>query len=161
MSPFIPDRKSIEAETVVEYRGSNFKPWVNRCFWVGARLKLLVAAIILSAVLAGGVAAGEFEDGLAAYASGNYALAVEIWEPAAEEGSVDATVYLGSIFKDGKESLRSKYGEAGAKFAESRSVSRDEVKSYKWFRMAAEQGNATAQLHLGLALGSGLGVPKD
>jgi hypothetical protein len=40
-------------------------------------------------------------------------------------------------------------------------VSKDEVAAVKWWRKAAEQGNAPAQYHLGLAYSIGEGVPQD
>jgi len=35
------------------------------------------------------------------------------------------------------------------------------VKAVKWYTLAAEQGNANAQLNLGLMYGEGKGVPQD
>jgi TPR repeat protein len=40
-------------------------------------------------------------------------------------------------------------------------VPKDDVEAAKWFRMAAEQGNAQGQLKMGLVLERGLGMPKD
>ena len=38
---------------------------------------------------------------------------------------------------------------------------RDDKEATKWFRKAAEQGHAQAQLKLGIAYMEGVGVPKD
>ena len=40
-------------------------------------------------------------------------------------------------------------------------VPQDGRAAMKWFRLAAEQGNATAQTNLGLMYGNGDGVPQD
>ncbi len=37
----------------------------------------------------------------------------------------------------------------------------DYAKAVKWYRMAAEQGNASAQYNLGAMYGKGQGVPQD
>jgi TPR repeat protein len=40
-------------------------------------------------------------------------------------------------------------------------VPKDDVEAVKWFRKAAEQGEAKAQLNLGIMYGTGNGVPED
>ena len=40
-------------------------------------------------------------------------------------------------------------------------VAKEPVEAAKWYRKAAEQGNAAAQSILGMMYSSGLGVPKD
>jgi TPR repeat protein len=40
-------------------------------------------------------------------------------------------------------------------------VKKDKIKSAQWYRKAAEQGHARAQVSLGAAYESGEGVPKD
>ena len=40
-------------------------------------------------------------------------------------------------------------------------VPQDYVQAAKWYRLAADQGNATAQSNLGGMYASGQGVPKD
>ncbi|MDA0238165.1 MAG: hypothetical protein O3B03_06590, partial [Proteobacteria bacterium] len=37
----------------------------------------------------------------------------------------------------------------------------DDAKAVKWYRRAAEQGNAKAQYNLGLMYDNGQGVPQD
>ena len=46
-------------------------------------------------------------------------------------------------------------------YAEGQGVPQDDAKAVKWYRKAAEQGYAKAQLSLGLAYGLGQGVPQD
>ena len=40
-------------------------------------------------------------------------------------------------------------------------MAQDEAEAVKWYRKAAEQGNAGAQTNLGVAYHNGAGVPKD
>ena len=40
-------------------------------------------------------------------------------------------------------------------------VKQDDSESVRWFRLAAEQGDAEAQAALGLACGTGRGAPRD
>jgi TPR repeat protein len=40
-------------------------------------------------------------------------------------------------------------------------VTKDDTEAVKWFRKAAEQGNATGQYNLGIMYENGYGVTKD
>ena len=40
-------------------------------------------------------------------------------------------------------------------------VPQDDAEAVRWYRLAAEQGHASAQNNLGFAYGDGLGVPQD
>ena len=40
-------------------------------------------------------------------------------------------------------------------------VGQDQTEAAKWYRLAAEQGNATAQFNLGLKYELGEGIPKN
>ncbi len=40
-------------------------------------------------------------------------------------------------------------------------VARDNAEAAKWYRKAAEQGDAGAQFNLGVMYGGGQGVPQD
>ena len=46
-------------------------------------------------------------------------------------------------------------------YAEGHGVSQDYKEAVKWFRKAAEQGEALAQYDLGFMYGKGHGVPRD
>ena len=61
------------------------------------RLGLLLA--LVAAPLA--ASADEFADGLAAYDAGDYASAVEAWEPLAAAGDADALTALAGLHDDG------------------------------------------------------------
>ena len=46
-------------------------------------------------------------------------------------------------------------------YANGEGVPQDDAESVRWFRLAAEQGNAPAQFNLGVAYGNGVSVPQD
>jgi len=89
------------------------------------------------------VAAGDYEDGLAAYHAGDYQKALRLWEPLAKQGYSDTQYNLGVMYSQGK------------------GVPEDDAKAVHWWTKAAKQGDAEAQLHLGLIYYKGQGVPKD
>jgi TPR repeat protein len=78
-----------------------------------------------------------------AYDRANYATALKVWLPKAEEGDATAQLYVGQIYEKGL----------------GRPV--DYSAAAKWYRKAADQGNAQAQLNLGALYEKGLGVAKD
>jgi uncharacterized protein len=87
--------------------------------------------------------AGPFEDGVAAYERGDYALAVQLWTPLAERGDPAAQFNIGLMFDAG------------------RGVQEDDRTAVKWYRLAAEQGFAKAQFSLGTMYDRGEGVLQD
>ena len=99
---------------------------------------------ILTLVLAshGQVWAG-FDEGLSAFSAENYAEALAVFLPLAEQGDARAQCTLGYMYKNGL-GLPSDYQQA-----------------LKWYRKAAEQGDAKAQNNLGLMYARGRGVPLD
>jgi uncharacterized protein len=105
--------------------------------------KATVAALIFAVGLAGSVAAGPFEDATAAYEKGDYATALRLVRPLAEQGDAMAQVQLGVMYNIGQ------------------GVPRDYATAVSWYRKAAEQGDAKAQFYLGLIYERGEGVPRD
>jgi len=85
------------------------------------------AMIALALCLAQPVAAGPFEDGLAAYNRKDYTTALRLFRQVAELGDANAQHNLGIMYRFG-EGVPQNYAEA-----------------VKWFRKGAEQGNAGAQ----------------
>ena len=49
----------------------------------------------------------------------------------------------------------------GLMYDNGQGVPKDEAEAVKWYRKAADQGNASAQFNLGLMYDNGQGVPKD
>ena len=105
----------------------------------------LVAGILFLAVALMPVAAvaGPLEDGMDAHKSGDYATALRLWRPLAEQGYAPAQNKLGFMHNKG------------------RGVSQDFATAVKWLRLAAEQGLARAQYNLGFSYENGGGVPQD
>ncbi len=88
--------------------------------------------------------AGPYEDADAARDRGDYATAVKIMRPLAEQGFAPAQLVLGIL-----------YAERGG------GIPQDYAVAAKWFHLAAEQGQAEAQANLGYKYQAGKGVPKD
>ena len=85
----------------------------------------------------------DFQKGVAAYDSGDYATALREWRPLAEDGRADAQFNLGQMYRRGK------------------GVPQDYKTAVKWLRLAAKQGNASAQTNLGVMYATGQGVIQD
>lgn len=64
--------------------------------------KQLVAGIIAFVMLAGVAVAGPLEDGFAAYQRGDYAEAMRVWQPLAEQGDAFAQGTLGFMYGTGQ-----------------------------------------------------------
>jgi hypothetical protein len=84
------------------------------------------------------------DDGLAAYARGDYVAALAAWLPLAERGDADAQLRVGRMLRD----------RQGVRW-------RDFERAAEWFRRAALQGRAEAQYALGRLHYEGFLVPRD
>jgi len=73
----------------------------------------------------------------------NYATALKVWLPLAEQGDQAAQTYVGEIFEKGL------------------GVPPDYTVAATWYRRAAERGYSRAALNLGNLYERGLGVPRD
>jgi TPR repeat protein len=98
---------------------------------------------VLALALFGVAAAGPLEDGRAAYRRGDYAMAMRLLRPLAEQGDAGAQTDLGWMYANG-------YG-----------APQDYAQALAWRRKAADQGNAIAEFSLGLMYSEGLGAPRD
>ena len=83
------------------------------------------------------------EDALSAYRRGDYATAMRLLRPLAEQGNAGAQNYLGVMYEGG------------------RGVPKDYKQAVVWYRKAADQGDASAQANLGLMYRNGLGVQRN
>jgi len=110
-------------------------------------MKRLTATLCLTlAVLLGsaGVSwSGDFQKGVAAYQSGDYATALREFQPLAEQGDASAQNNLGWMYEKGQ------------------GVPQDYKTAVKWTTLAAEQGDADAQFSLGVMYDNGEGVTRD
>jgi TPR repeat protein len=89
-----------------------------------ARILAPVLALLLS--LAAPASAGPYEDASTAYVKGDYATALRLWRPLAEQGVEGAQYGLGLMYDKG------------------RGVSQDFVYAHMWFDLSAAQGNGSA-----------------
>lgn len=123
--------------------------------------------------------AADFEKGLKAANSGDFATALAEWQPLAEQGDASAQFYLGQMYLLGKGvpqdnqaalkwyTLAAEQGDAAAQFIlggmynEGLGVPQDDKTAVKWYTLSAEQGDATAQNNLGTMYFQGNGVPQD
>jgi TPR repeat protein len=142
-------------------------------------LKHALAAIILVLSSAVPAAAGPFEDATAAYSRGDYATALRLWHPLADQGDSLSQAMLGFMYYEGdgvpKDPVEAakwlrKSAEKGDLDAESMlgamyykgdGVPKDYAEAAKWLRKSADQGNAHAQSMLGTMFSYGQGVPQD
>ena len=105
--------------------------------------KAIFAAIILVLSFAAPVAAEPFVDAGAAFRRGDYATALRMLLPLADQGVADAQRLLGAMYA---------FGDG---------VPQDYAEAAKWYRKAADQGDARAQYNLGEMYAEGRGVPQD
>jgi TPR repeat protein len=131
--------------------------------------------------LCGQAWAGPFEDANAAFGRGDYATALRLWRPLAEQGDTRSQGMLGMIYDLGQ-GVPQDYAQAakwyrlftdkvpGAVLAQFRlgqiyviglGVPQDHAEATKWFRLAADQGYADAQTVLGFMYQDGQGVKQD
>ena len=85
----------------------------------------------------------DFEQGQAAYSSGDYETALAEWQPLAEEGNADAQFGMGLLYANG-------FG-----------VALDDVQALQWYESAAAQQHAEAQTNIGVMYANGWGVPQS
>ena len=89
-------------------------------------LKRTLAAIILGLSFAAPMAAGPLEDADAAVKRRDYATAVRLIRPLAEQGNANAQYNLGTFYDNGL------------------GVPQDKVRAYMWFSLSAAQGREGA-----------------
>ena len=102
-----------------------------------------VLAVCLALSAAPAIAAA-IDEGQAAYNAGDYATALRLWRPLADQGNARAQNNLGVMYENGK------------------GVAQDGNEAVRWYRLAAAQGYGGAQYDLGLAYAIGRGgVRRD
>ncbi len=103
----------------------------------------VLTAWLLAGALTSPALAAPLDDAKAADSRGDFATALRLYEPLANEGDSDAEFSLGRLYYNGK------------------GVPHSNAEAAKWFGKAADQGQAAAQLYLGIMYAGGLGVPQD
>ena len=107
------------------------------------RTLIIIPVLLFSLLLGVPSYSADFNKGLTAAQSGDFATALKEWKPLAEEGNAAAQNNLGLMYDNG-------WG-----------VPQDYKESVYWYRLAVEQGYEVAQYNLGLMYEKGKGVvPK-
>jgi TPR repeat protein len=105
---------------------------------------LLAAAMALAAGTAlAGTAEEDFRRGLSAFNTGDYAMALRMWRPLAENGEARAQAGIGFMYHRGL------------------GVAVDDREAALWLTRAAVQGQAEGELMLGMLFYYGRGVPQS
>jgi TPR repeat protein len=78
-----------------------------------------------------------------AFARGDYATALRLFRPLANQADAPAQFYVGWMYANGQ------------------GVPKNDAEAARWYRLAADQDLASAQYYLGLLCGNGQGVPKN
>ena len=104
------------------------------------RLSVALVLFILCLVVP---ARADYQAGVDANTSGDYATALREWRPLAEQGDPRAQFSLGLLHENGD------------------GVTRDYAKARQWYEKAAAQKEARAQFYLGMQSAFGQGGPED
>ena len=104
---------------------------------------VFIAAIGLLVSVANAPAGNSLEEGWAAYARGDYKMAVKLIRPFAVQGDPEVQYKLGFMYQKGQGVVQD-YGEA-----------------VKWYRLSADKGQPFAQNNLGVMYKNGWGVRQD
>jgi uncharacterized protein len=127
------------------------------------RISTIVVGAVLCVVQAAN--AGQLEDGTAAHDRGDYAAAVTLWRPLANQGVAQAQYLLGTMYENGK-GVAQDYREAmkcyrlaadypgyaaplyalGFIYVNGHGVAQDNVHAYMWYNIAASSGDYTGTL---------------
>jgi TPR repeat protein len=122
----------------------------------------------------------DFQKGLTAARSGDFATALREWKPLARKGFARAQYNLGVMYDNGRKGVPQDYKTAvkwyklaaeqenaraqynlGVMYEDGKGVLQDYKTAVKWYKLAAEQGDSRAQNNLGVRYGTGKGVIKD
>ncbi len=137
--------------------------------------KVGLGVLVLSLGLAAPVAAGQLEDGWAAYERADYAMALRLWRPMVDQGNVVAQLLLGSMYADGR-GVKRDYAEAAKWYRKANdqgyvdalcvlgrrcAAFPDYAEALKWLYKFADQGDAFPQFILGLMHDRGIVVKRD
>lgn len=141
-----------------------------------SRLRMLtIAGVLFSPTLA----CADTIDGDRAARAGDYAAALRIWRPLAEDGDPGAQYGLAWLLAEGRGVKRDVDAAAhwcrkaadqgfakaqynlGLMYSRGHGVEQSDERAAHWYRLAAVQGDSDAQNNLGTAYAQGLGVAED
>jgi TPR repeat protein len=142
-------------------------------------LKKLTTLVLATALNISVVCASDFEDGLAAHETKDFATALRKFKSAAAQGDARAQSNIGLMFHNGQgvvqdyaESMRwyklaaaqghsSAQFNLGIQYDNGQGVAQDYAEAVRWYKLASAQGNISAQLNLGFMYSNGQGVVQD
>jgi TPR repeat protein len=145
----------------------------------GHRCLGAAAALLAGMTLAAAAIAAPIDDASGAFARGDYATAIKLMRPLADQGNSTAQYYLALMHHTGEGVEQSNAeaakwyrkaadnGDARAQFnlalmyKNGQGIAQSHAEAVKWYRKAADQGNAMAQNSLGLMYDNGDGLPKN
>jgi TPR repeat protein len=110
---------------------------------MASAFRAIFFSFILVSSFAARVVAGPLEDADAAWERRDFAAALQLLHPLADQGNAEAQMKLGFMYVTGE------------------GIPQDYAEAVKWFHLAADQGQANAQCFLGLMYFEGRGVPRD
>ncbi len=175
----------------------NAKAFEASPLWVGLSFSMLLTLLLIAPVLAqgdlnNGAEANDaaapvitFEDGYAAYQSGNFYEARQIWETVADQGDARALYNLGTLYAEGRGvnldlnnartywnqaadagHVRAMHNLALAHIASASALDTSEAaieygQALRWLEQAAADGFANSQYTLGKMYQYGLDVPQS
>ena len=143
--------------------------------WTNKHAVLLFLFLLCSTA----VFAADYEAGKQAYLKKDYALALEILKPLAEQGDSQAQITMGLMYdyghgveKSPAESIKwylmaAEQGvplvqhDIGVKYFQGQGVEQNYLEAAKWWEQSANSGIADSQFNLGLMHYRGIGIPKD
>lgn len=139
----------------------------------------LLLLTLIAAQLPAAVGDGTVQAGYQAFQQQDYARALELWTPAAEQGDLRAQFYLSVLYERGLGvarddrialSLLRSSGEGGFapaqynlgnRYLQGQGVAQDSREAARWWMLAARRGFSRAQFNLGLLYSLGKGVEED
>lgn len=119
---------------------------MKKDLWKSFSSVLVVAATVVMAVVAHSYAQSLEESmrrAAGAYEQRDFALALSLWKPLADQGNAEAQTLLGAMYWQGE------------------GVPRDHTEAARLYLLAAEQGYARAQYNIGFMYGFGEGIPPQ
>lgn len=146
----------------------------NRWLRIGGHvLATIVLLVLASSALAG------WQEGHAAFARRDYALALREWLPLARGGHAEAQLNVAFMYHQGlgvpvdhivaaqwylkaaEQGLAEAQAQLAVVYSQGLGVARNYAEAFKWSAKAAEQGHPQGQFNLGAFYANGLGVPRD
>jgi TPR repeat protein len=139
----------------------------------------LIAGALLYAASVAIALAGPVDDASTAISRKDYATALALLRPLAQQGDPRAQAGLGYLMADGlgtprnetaalvwyrraaDQGLARAQNQIGIMYAGGRAVAQSDAEAVAWYRKAADQGYAPAQFNLGNHYRAGKGVPRD